>query len=256
MSLATWVAPIFFQGAIILKGKVWLGIIFILIGVSAIFQQLGFWSLGNIISMWWPLILIGAGVSQLSGKPVSKTSGIVLIALGVLFQMRKLDIITVSLARFFWPGIIIAIGVSMLVPRNSAKKNYGFSKEDNEFSKVEIDEDTVDNLALFSGVKTRNVSKNFRGGSLVAIFGGIDLDLRDASLLNNAARIDVTSTFGGVDIIVPPDWKIVVKGVPIFGGWSNKTRGRNYDNPDAPVLTLNCFVAFGGVDIKNKDRNY
>lgn len=239
----------FFGGAIILKGKVWLGIIFILIGVSAMFQQLGFWSLGNIISTWWPLILIGAGVSQLSGKPVSKTSGVVLIALGVLFQMRKLDIITVSLAQFFWPGIIIAIGVSMLLPRNSAKKNH-------EFSKVEIDEDTVDNLALFSGVKTRNVSKNFRGGSLVAIFGGIDLDLRDAFLLNNGARIDVTSTFGGVDIIVPPDWKIVVKGVPIFGGWSNKTRGRNYDNPDAPVLTLHCFVAFGGVDIKNRDRDY
>jgi predicted membrane protein len=250
------VGPIFFRGAIILKSKVCLGIIFILIGVSAIFQQLGFLSLGNIISRWWPLILIGAGISQLSGKPVSKTSGIVLIVIGALFQMRKLDIITVSLTRFFWPAIIIAIGVSMLVPRNSAKKNYEFSKEDREFSKVEIDEDMVDNLALFSSLKTRNVSKNFRGGSLVAIFGGIDLDLRDALLLNNGARIDVTSTFGGVNIIVPPDWKIVVKGVPIFGGWSNKTRGRNYENPDAPVLTLHCFVAFGGVDIKNKDRNY
>ncbi|WP_291634382.1 hypothetical protein [Clostridium sp.] len=45
--------------------------------------------------------------------------------------------------------------------------------------------DTVVNLAFFSGVKTRNVSKNFRGGSLVAIFGGIDLDLRDDFLLNN-----------------------------------------------------------------------
>lgn len=241
-------------GAIILKGKVFLGIIFILIGVSALFKQLGLWDLGNIIAVWWPLILIGAGVSQLSGRPVSKTSGIVLIVLGVLFQMRELDIITVSLARFFWPGIIIAIGVSMLVPRSLTKKNYEFSKEDNEFSKIEIDEDMVDNLALFSGIKTRNVSKNFRGGSIVALFGGVDLDLRDACLLNNAARIDVTAAFGGVDIIVPPDWKIEVKGVPIFGGWSNKTRGKNYDNPNAPVLTLHCFVAFGGVDIKNKDR--
>lgn len=234
------------MGAIVLKGKVCLGIIFILIGVGAIFQQLGFWNLGNIISMWWPLILIGAGVSQLIGKPVSKTSGIVLVVLGVLFQMRKLDIINVSLVRFFWPSLIVAIGVSMLLPKNSTKKNYEFSKE-------QVDEDMVDNLALFSGLKTRNVSKNFKGGSLVAIFGGIDLDLRDACLLNDGARIDVTAAFGGVDIIVPPDWKIEVKGVPIFGGWSNKTRGKNFVNPDAPVLTLHCFVAFGGVDIKNLD---
>ena len=229
---------------IILKGKFFLGIIFILLGIGALFQQLGLWNLGNIISTWWPLILIGAGISQLSKRPVSKTSGITLVVIGALFQMRELHIITVSLVRFFWPAIIIAIGVSMLVPRTLKKENH-------EFIKSEIDEDIVDNLALFSGVKSRNISKNFRGGSLVAVFGGIDMDLRDACILNEGARIDVTAAFGGVEIIVPPEWKVVVKGIPIFGGWSNKTRGKNSENSDAPVLTLNCFVAFGGVDIKN-----
>jgi len=198
--------------------------------------------------MWWPLILIGAGVNQLSKGPVSKTSGITLIVIGALFQMRTLHIITVSLVRFFWPAIIIAIGVSMLMPRTLKKENH-------EFTKSEINEDVVDNLALFSSVKSRNLSKNFRGGSLVALFGGIELDLRDAYILNTGARIDVTAAFGGVNIIVPPEWKVVVKGIPAFGGWSNKTRGKNYVNPEAPVLTLQCFVAFGGVDIKNLDRN-
>ncbi|MBZ9686576.1 cell wall-active antibiotics response protein [Clostridium estertheticum] len=231
-----------------MKSKFYLGIIIILFGIGALFQQLGLFDLGDIISMWWPLILIGAGISQLSKGPVSKTSGITLVVIGALFQLRELNIITVSLVRFFWPAIIIAIGVSMLVPKT-------IKKENNEFSKSEINEDVVDNLALFSGVKTRNISKNFRGGSLVALFGGIDLDLRDAYILNEGARLDVTAAFGGVNIIVPPEWKVVVKGIPIFGGWSNKTRGKNYVNPEAPVLTLQCFVAFGGVDIKNLDRN-
>jgi len=229
---------------IILKGKFYLGIIIILFGIGALFQQLGLFNLGNVISMWWPLILIGAGVSQLSKAPVSTTSGITLVVIGVFFQLKQFDIITVSLMRFFWPVIIIAIGVSMLVPKT-------LKKENNEFTKSEINEDMVDNLALFSGVKTRNISKSFRGGSLVAIFGGIDMDLRDACILNEGARIDVTAAFGGVNIIVPPEWSVVVKGIPLFGGWSNKTRGKNYVNPEAPVLTLNCFVAFGGVDIKN-----
>lgn len=236
---------------IILKGKFYLGIIFILIGIGVLFQQLGLFDLGNLISMWWPLILIGAGISELSKKTVSKTSGITLVVIGALFQLRKLDIIKVSLVRFFLPAIIIAIGVSMLVPKTLKKENHEFSKSD-----IDIDEDVVDNLALFSGVKSRNLSKNFRGGSLVALFGGIDMDLRDACILNEGARIDVTAAFGGVNIIVPPEWKVVVKGIPIFGGWSNKTRGKNYVNPEAPVLTLQCFVAFGGVDIKNLDRNY
>lgn len=233
---------------IILKGKFYLGIIIILFGIGTLFQQLGLFDLGNLISMWWPLILIGAGISQLSKRPVSKTSGITLVVIGALFQLRKFDVITVSLVRFFWPAIIIAIGVSMLVPKTLKKENH-------EFSKSEIDEDVVDNLALFSGVKTRNISKNFRGGSLVALFGGIDLDLRDAYILNGGAKLDVTAAFGGVNIIVPPEWKVVVKGIPLFGGWSNKTRGKNFVNPEAPVLTLQCFVAFGGVDIKNLDGN-
>ena len=230
-----------------MKSKFYLGIIFILIGIGTLFNQLNFWDFGSIISTWWPLILIVIGASQLSRKPVSKTSGITLIVIGVLFEMRKLDVITVSLTKFFWPAIIIAIGVSMLLPKTHTKQNY-------EFTKDEIDEDVVDNLSLFSAVKSRNVSKNFRGGSLVAIFGGIDMDLREAHLLNENASMDVTAAFGGVNIIVPPEWKIVVRGIPIFGGWSNKTRGKNYVNPDSPVLTIHCFVAFGGVDIKNLDR--
>jgi predicted membrane protein len=230
-----------------LNGKFYLGIIFILIGVGAVFNQLGFWDLGNIISTWWPMILIGAGINQLSKRPISKTSGITLVLLGAMFQMRELNIITVSLARFFWPAIIIAIGVSMVFPRNLAKRNY-------EFSKKQTDLDLVDNLAIFSGLKGKSFSKFFKGGSLVAIFGGIDMDLRDACLLNKAATIDVTAVFGGVSIIVPNDWTVIVKGVPIFGGWSNKTRNKDHYNPEAPVLTLNCVAAFGGIDIKNVDR--
>ncbi|HEY8892090.1 MAG TPA: DUF5668 domain-containing protein [Clostridium sp.] len=227
-----------------MKSKFYIGIIFILIGISAIFRQLGFWDLGQIIFIWWPLILIWVGVRQLSKRPVSKTSGFTLIVLGVLLQMRELHIITTSLMNFFWPAIIIVIGVSMLLPKTSRKENY-------EFSKKEVDEDVVDYLALFSGVKSRNTSKNFRGGSLVALFGGIDMNLSNAYLLNQVARMDVTAAFGGVNIIVPPEWTIVVKGLPIFGGWSNKTSGKNYVNPDAPVLTLHCFAIFGGIDIKN-----
>ena len=227
-----------------MKSKFYLGIIFILIGIGAIFKQLGLWDLSNIIFTWWPLILIGSGVSQLGKRSVSKTSGITLIVIGILFQMRKLSIINVSLTKFFLPAIIIAIGVSMLFPRTLKKENF-------EFSKGEVDQDVVDSLALFSTVKNRNISKNFRGGSLVALFGGVDLDLRDAYLLNPGARIDVTTAFGGVNIIVPPEWKVVVKGIPIFGGWSNKTRGKDYVNLEAPILNVHCFVAFGGVDIKD-----
>ena len=113
-----------------MKSRFYLGIIFILIGFSVVFKQLGLWDLSNFIWTWWPLLLIGAGILQLSKKPISKTSGITLFILGTLFQLRELNIINVSLVTFIWPAIIIAIGVSLLLPRSLKKENYEFSKKE------------------------------------------------------------------------------------------------------------------------------
>lgn len=228
-----------------MKGKVFLGIIFILIGVSSLFQQLGLWNFSEIISTWWPLILITIGGWQLSTNPISKTSGIILLLIGSLFQLRELNIITVSMAKFFWPIVIIAIGVSILLPKNKTNKN-------SKFNKKEFNEDIIDNFTIFSSIDAVNSSKNFKGGSLVAIFGGINLDLRNAIISHEGARIDVTAAFGGVDIKVPADWKVVVTGVPLFGVWSNKTNNKDYPAASSsPVLTIHCFAAFGGMDVIN-----
>ncbi|GIM27669.1 hypothetical protein CPJCM30710_03350 [Clostridium polyendosporum] len=227
-----------------MKRKIFLGSIFIIVGIGLLLQQIGFWDFGQVISTWWPLILIAVGVGNLFADSDSKTLGIILILLGAWFQMRELNIITHSIIRYFWPLLIIAIGISILLPRGSRNLDYKFSGK-------ETTEDLVDNITLFSGVKTRNISKNFRGGSLTAIFGGIDMDLKDANISSGNASLNITVAFGGIDISVPPGWKVVVKGIPIFGGWSNKTNNINYVNLEGPVLTINCFVIFGGVDVKN-----
>ncbi len=227
-----------------MRSKFHLGIILIIFGIAIIFDQLGLWNLGRVISTWWPLLLIGIGCSKLSRDSASKTSGITFIIIGIFFQIREFHIFNFNLMRFFWPAIIIAIGVSLLLPKNSRWVNHNFIKRD-------IDQDVVDNIALFSGVKSKNNSKNFSGGTLVAVFGGINIDLSDATLINEGVSIDITAAFGGVEIIVPLGWTVVVKGLPIFGGWSNKTSSKNYVKPGSPVLTLHCFAIFGGVDIKN-----
>ncbi len=43
---------------------------------------------------------------------------------------------------------------------------------------------------------------------------------------------------------------MVITGIPIFGGWSNKTRNRNMNN-GGPTLKVNCIAAFGGLDVKH-----
>lgn len=221
-----------------------MGVFFILMGTGALLKRLGLWDLGDIISTWWPLILVAYGILQLSSNPVSKTSGIIILVVGVLFQVKNLDIFDFNIGELIWPLIVISLGVSILFPRNTFRGKSKFNTE-------ESNGDVVEKISLFSAIKTRSISHNFRGGSLVAAFGGIDLDLSVANLSNDSARIDVTVAFGGINIMVPKDWRVEMKGIPLFGGWSNKTNSSNSINEFSPVLIVNCFTAFGGVTVKN-----
>ena len=111
--------------------------------------------------------------------------------------------------------------------------------------------DSINALALFSAYNVKNVTSTFKGGSATALFGGLDLDLRESAIEDNQeAVLDMFVAFGGMDIFVPEDWNIVIKGIPIFGGWDNKSRNKDI-NSEGPMLVIHSLVLFGGFDVKN-----
>lgn len=221
-----------------------LGLIFIFMGIGALLNQLGIWDFGDIISLWWPLIIIFIGLVRITNKSISNTSGLIIIGIGAIFQLRELGIITQSLGSLLWPIVFIIIGIKII-----------FSRPDRNFldRKInEVSDEYIDYFTVFSGIENKNVSKNFKGGKVTAIFGGADIDLRKSELASEGAALSLTAAFGGINILVPEDWKVIITGVPIFGGWSNKTKGYEEDLlNDRPVLKVRCIAAFGGIDIKN-----
>ena len=59
---------------------------------------------------------------------------------------------------------------------------------------------------------------------------------------------DPEPTFGGVVIKVPPEWSVVVRGVPVLGGLEDKTvpaRGASHR------LVIDGWVVIGGLEIRN-----
>ncbi|MEW9096833.1 MAG: DUF5668 domain-containing protein [Clostridiaceae bacterium] len=230
-----------------MNGKVTIGILFILFGVVTLLQQFNIFYFGNILFNWWPIIIIAIGVNKLISKNESKTSGVIFLIMGIFLQLKTLNIITVSIWKFIWPAIFIFIGLNMLFPKERYRK---------DFHENSVQDDVVDYVNIFSGLENRNFSQNFKGGSIIAVFGGVTVDLRDAELAPEGAILDMTAAFGGIDLIVPTHWKVIVTGIPIFGGWSNKTQSDQLGNNDdfisvQPVLRVKCVAAFGGIDIKN-----
>jgi len=61
--------------------------------------------------------------------------------------------------------------------------------------------------------------------------------------------MEITTIFGGVSLKVPENVQIEISGIPIFGGWEDKTRQVNKENAHQPIIYLKCVTIFGGVEV-------
>src|SRR5699024_8047117 len=64
------------------------------------------------------------------------------------------------------------------------------------------------------------------------------------------AVLNVTTILGGVEIIVPENVQVEIKGTPILGGWENKTN--TYGMEKNKILYINGVALLGGIEIKHE----
>jgi len=105
-------------------------------------------------------------------------------------------------------------------------------------------------VSIFSGCERSGawgVAKEIKS---VTIFGGCDIDFSEAVFSQQEVTVKVFCLFGGYDISVPENVRVVSKAFCIFGGISNKAPSCDYS--DAPTIYIEGLVLFGGVDIKLK----
>ena len=112
------------------------------------------------------------------------------------------------------------------------------------------DHDVIDSVNVFSGAHQNIVSKNLKGGEIVSVFGGCDLNLTQANF-EGTIVIDVIAIFGGVKIIIPATWEVKNEVTAIFGGIDDKRALMPYQTEARKVLILKGLAMFGGVDIRN-----
>lgn len=105
--------------------------------------------------------------------------------------------------------------------------------------------------AIFGGVARRGqwvVPSHYR---VKAVFGGVDLDLREARLESREVTIHSKAVFGGVHIVVPPDVIVIMEGTGIFGGFGGNAE--DVQPPaGAPVVRVTGKAVFGGVAVMRK----
>jgi hypothetical protein len=116
-------------------------------------------------------------------------------------------------------------------------------------SRGDEESDEVALVAVFDGIELKSRAQAFRGGSMLAWFGGIAVDLRDATLAPGA-RLSVSTLYGGVAIRVPEGWRVESTAKALAGGVDVKALAG--DDPDAPTLHVEGLAIFGGIAIGAK----
>lgn len=238
-------------GGIILGGKmnseasrvglVW-GALLVAGGIALLLDHMGIIAIGSIFR-FWPMILIFFGVGHLL-TPSNRAWGAILIVVGAVFQLNALGITHVHFADL-WPLAIIAVGLILM---------WGALKPPSVAKGSADSPDMFNAVAIFSGCERRVKSQNFKGGRATSIFGGVELDLRDAKIEGDEATIEVNCIFGGAEIRVPDSWNVNSKSIPILGGFSDKTHISSAEDAAGgkrKTLVVTGLVVFGGVEIDN-----
>jgi predicted membrane protein len=244
---------------------------FVLIALGLLFTLDSF----NIIDAgslgdYWPLFLIVPGVVSFAWprKNADRFWGAVLIGLGTLFLLRNLGIFWISF-RHVWPVILVALGIYLIWRAIDARKADGpmsgpggglpldgtapgLLPGEGARGPAPTGVDRLNEFAMFGGGDRMIRSSAFRGGNVTAIMGGFDIDLRDALMDGDAARIEVFVMMGGIDLKVPESWTVVIDVTPFMGGADYRPGNRRAPADGPPkVLTISGFVFMGGIDVKH-----
>jgi hypothetical protein len=110
--------------------------------------------------------------------------------------------------------------------------------------------DEVVLVAIFGPLAFRSTAGQFRGGLLECWYGGGVLDLRDATLAPDGATLRVRAVFGGGQILVPAEWR-VISSVRGLGGLTDIRPAKGYAE-DAPELVIEGILIGGGFAVTSE----
>jgi predicted membrane protein len=247
------------------SGRVFFGIVIMAIGGIFLAKQTGTDLPDWLIS--WPMILIVVGIFVGIKHRFRDWAWLILILIGGAFLAGRF-IEGFSFGHLMWPIIIIVVGLMMIIrPKRMGwegrreewrKKRYEERKAAYEQSAAtqassarSTGENYFENVNVFGGSKKVVIAKDFRGGEVVTIFGGSDINFTQADI-NGVATLEMVQLFGGAKLVIPPNWRLQTEElVCIFGGLDDKRHPQTLTPEDGKVLILKGTCIFGGIDIRS-----
>lgn len=235
-------------------GRVFFALFLIIIGVLLFLDNIGVIPVRNIWD-YWPLIVVGGGIGRLinARDAAGRVLGFLLISLGVLILLVTLHIVRIHTHDESWPLalLLIAFGVALLVkivqPSAITRQSFGLP--------APVAQDTsnaMNDVAVFAGIKRKLESPDFRGGTILTVLGGVEIDLRRSEITapERTATLEIKAVCAGAKLRVPETWRVNIIGASVFGAYEDKTIPPN-TGLNSPTLVITGHSIFASVEIEN-----
>ncbi|MEV0575835.1 MULTISPECIES: DUF1707 SHOCT-like domain-containing protein [unclassified Streptomyces] len=107
-------------------------------------------------------------------------------------------------------------------------------------------------FALWGGFRRQGNWTIGRVFTAFAMWGGGNIDLREANFESREVVIRCFTIMGGIHVTVPPDLNVDVRGFGIMGGFGEHSKDAGIPAPDAPRVRITGFALMGGVGVWQK----
>ena len=247
--------------------KIVIGVIIVMLGVFLLFRNLGFipYEISHWVFSWQSLLIAIGAILLFDRKTDNKTAGVILILVGSVFLIPKINFLDVSLSAMLIPALVIATGVVFII-WVTTKKNWWWKdhiKNHSEWKECDYTKKSFNTMSdngngyfkreyVFDGSKEKWTYGKLRNVEIEAVFSGVELDFTQAELADDvkvAVHIKVKSVFSGITLYVPDDWNIMIQKTGVFGGFVDQ-RPRNIKVNEEKRVILEVEAVFGGGEMR------
>lgn len=216
------------------------GLVLIVVGVIIAGNVLDWWDISLFFRGWWTLFIIIPCGQSVMKRGFQSGAGFGLVV-GILLFLSQQNLFSFGwIVKLAIPVLLIYYGLKIVSQGHRVHIGHPESMSGEYRGEAGCN-------AIFSGKEQRVNGEEYFGSAVNAVFGGAELDLREAVIIEDVT-INAAAIFGGVEIYLPKDVNVKVKASSLFGGTDN-----NADRPTVPewpTVYIYTTSIFGGVEIQ------
>ncbi|HEY6191527.1 MAG TPA: cell wall-active antibiotics response protein LiaF [Bacteroidota bacterium] len=183
------------------------GFILIIIGILILLDNLGVADFGDVMSNFWPLILVFWGLAILLRKrSISQVPGPAGYPQSAAQQPGS------------QPGGFVGGETQQTEPGDTGSEQQGsYQPPSSAGGPNQSASELLHQSSAFGDISVNVTSTHFRGGSISTVFGGSNLDLSAAGIAEGEHELRIHGVFGESRLVLPRDAAVAISASSVFG---------------------------------------